>query len=236
MSCDNSLLSPFSKKYWDTAAKELTSIRTLTVAALMIALRVALKVVDIPLGIGISIGVGFIVNALMGSVCGPIIALMAGAITDILGYIVDPQGAYMFLFTLVEMLGSFIYALFLYRRNISFTRLLLCKLTVNVLVNIICQNVLFYIYDYLGKAKLVTITMSVIKNVVLLPIEVMALVLVFGALIIPLKKLKVFPPEQEQVKISAVQLVVLAVVMVAAIVVAAVFYPDIKTFVKALLT
>jgi len=231
--------NPFSKKYWYTAAKELSSIRSLTIAAVLIALRVALKVVDIPLGVGISIGVGFLVNAMMGAACGPVIAFIAGAITDSLGYLLDPQGGpYLPLFMLVEMLGSLIYALFLYKTKISFTRLLLCKASVNLIVNIICQNILLYVHNYIGKAVFVTIATSVVKNVILLPVEVMMLTVFFGALIPPLKKLKILPAEQAQLKTSYVTLIIVAV-CTAAIVILAINFLDftaIKAFIKSILS
>lgn len=231
--------NPFSKKYWYTAAMELCSIRSLCIAAVLIALRIALKVVDIPLGVGISIGVGFLVNSVLGAVCGPVIALIAGAITDSLGYLVDPQGGpYLFLFMFVEMLGSFIYALFLYKTKITFGKLLLCKASVNLFVNIILQNILLYVYNYIGKAIFVTITTSVVKNVILLPVEVMMLTVFLGALIPPLKKMKILPAEQEQLKISYVTIAIMAVCVVA-IVILAINYFDfkaIKAFIKSILS
>ena len=106
--------TPFSPSYWKCAFSELRSIRMLVLAALIVAVRVALKSIAIPVGDSLNITVGFFANALGSMLYGPIVALLGGMASDILGYVLFPKGAFFFPFALVDMLGSFPFALWLY--------------------------------------------------------------------------------------------------------------------------
>ena len=78
--------SPFSKAYWRDAARELGKVRMLAVAAILIAVRVALKSVAIPIAPPtLMINLGFFVNALGAMIFGPVVAIIAAAISDTLG-------------------------------------------------------------------------------------------------------------------------------------------------------
>ena len=115
--------NPFSLAYWRDAAAELKDTRMLVIAALMIALRVALKGLGIPLAPNLKINIAFFINALGAMIFGPVVATVAAAISDTLGCIIFPQGVYFFPFIFIEILGSVIFALFLYRAKVTVTRL-----------------------------------------------------------------------------------------------------------------
>jgi len=209
---------PFSAGYWKMAAKELTDLRTLIFAALIIAIRVALKQLFIPVGENLSIYIGFIFTAVGGSIYGPVMALIVGTITDLLGFVVAPTGAFNPLFTLVEVLSTFLYALVLYRRKITFGRLLLAKLSVNVLANIILQSSIMAIVY--GKAFYVYVVPRILKNIVMLPFEVLILAVVFGALIHPMIRLKLYSPQQNTLKMTKISYIILVVLTVILLIVA----------------
>ena len=92
----------------------------------------AMKPLRIPVATDVNITFGFIVNALGSMVYGPVVALLGGAVSDTLGYLVSPNGVYFFPFILLEMGGSFIFALFLYSTDITPVRLILSKFCVNL--------------------------------------------------------------------------------------------------------
>ena len=102
---------PFSRAYWKEAAGEFKKTKILVFAALMIALRVVMKMVSIPIGVDMRINTAFIVNAFGSAVFGPVVGLVAAAITDTLGCIFFPTGVYFFPFIFIEMAGSLCYAL-----------------------------------------------------------------------------------------------------------------------------
>lgn len=160
-------VTPFSRAYWRTAARELKSTRMLSLAALVIALRVALKSVVIPVGESLYISVAFLPNALGSMVYGPVVALIGGAASDVLGALLFPKGPFFPPFTLVEMLGSLLFALFLYRAPLRFWRIALSKLSVNLFCNILLTP-LFLAWMY-GRAVVLTSLPRIAKNVLLFP-------------------------------------------------------------------
>ncbi|MBE6560478.1 MAG: folate family ECF transporter S component [Ruminococcaceae bacterium] len=219
---------PFSLGYWKMAARELTDLRTLIFAALIIAIRVALKQVFIPVGESLSIYIGFIFTAVGGSVYGPVMALIVGTITDLLGFVVAPTGPFNPMFTLVEVLSTFLYALVLYRQKITFSRILLSKLSVNVLANMLLQSwVMSTLY---GKAFYVYVVPRIIKNIVMLPFEVIILSVLFGALIVPMIRLRMYNSTQNALVLRTSSYIILGIVAVVLLVLAIVVAMDYNTY------
>ena len=86
--------TPFSKDYWRLAFSEMRNPRTLVFAALVLALRIAVKPLSITLAGDLTEGIGFIINAFGSMVYGPVVALLSGALSDTLGFLVFPSGVY----------------------------------------------------------------------------------------------------------------------------------------------
>ena len=117
----------FTGGYWREAALQLKDVRVLCVAAMLIALRIALKGTKIPVGQDLNITFGFFVNSLGAMIFGPVMAVIGAVISDTLGVLVDPSGgAYFFPFVFVEIAGSLIFALMLWRQKLTSTRIILC--------------------------------------------------------------------------------------------------------------
>ena len=136
--------APLSKAYWRDAAAELRDTRMLVFAALMIALRVALKSLGIPIAADLKINIAFFVNAFGAMIFGPVVAIIAAAISDTLGCILFPTGAYFFPFIFIEIAGSLIFALFLYRARVTATRVILSRFCIDFFVNILIH---FHLHD-----------------------------------------------------------------------------------------
>lgn len=176
---ENSLLS---KGYWHSAAAEFKSLRTLTFAAVMVAIGVVLSSFYIPVaGDYLRIKFTYIPSAIGALICGPLVGITIGAATDLLGVALFPSGAFFPGYTLSAVLAGFIYGLFLYRRQITVLRLLLAKLTVNYFINAGLGSLWNSIVR--GKGYMYYFTTSIIKNSILLPIEVLILVLLLKALL-----------------------------------------------------
>ena len=178
--------TPFSAEYWHQAFGELKNTRTLVFAALILALRIAMKPLKIPIAADVNITFGFIVNALGSMVYGPVVALLGGAVSDTLGYLVAPSGVYYFPFIFLEMAGSFIFALFLYSTDITPVRLILAKFCVNLFVNILLNEPIMVLY-YRDVLHLTTyqpfVWVRIVKNIVMLPIEAVILMVIFRAVL-----------------------------------------------------
>lgn len=178
---------PFSKAYWRDAAAELKDTRMLVFAAFMIALRVALKLVSIPLAPGLNVNTAFLANAMGAMVFGPVMAAICAVATDILGYLVKPEGIYFVPFILTEVAGSVIFALFLYRTKVNPIRVMLSRFCICFFVNVVIQTPIYIWYYALymgGKTYALTIP-GIIKNLFMFPIESVVLTL-FLSVIVPI--------------------------------------------------
>ena len=177
--------TPFCAEYWRQAFSELKNTRTLVFAALILALRIAMKPLKIPIAADVNITFGFIVNALGSMVYGPVVALLGGALSDTLGFLVAPSGVYYFPFIFLEMAGSLIFALFLYSTDITPVRLILSKFCVNLFVNILLNEPIMvrYYQLFFTTAYQPFVWVRIVKNIVMLPIEALILMVVFRALI-----------------------------------------------------
>lgn len=200
----------FSPAYWKSAISELKNIRTLVFAAVLIAFRIVLKTASIPVADELSITFGYLLNALGSAVYGPVVGGLTGVICDILGYFVHPTGPFMPLFTLIEAMGSFVYGLILYKATFSPGRIFTAKLSINVVVNIICTSLAMN--HYYGKGFVYYMIPRIIKNTVMLPFETAVLILIFNAALVPLIRMKLISPTQTKMKLDWQTLIVRFVV------------------------
>lgn len=211
--------SVFTAEYWKCAAYQLKDVHMLCIAAILIALRVALKSAYIPLGENLNIYFGFFVNALGAMIFGPVIAIIGAAISDTLGALLFPSGAYFFPFIFVEIAGSLTFALFLWRRKLSTVRVVLSRFAVVTVCNFILNPIImnwYYAWLNNGKSyKFITLP-RVIKNLALFPAEAFLLVLFLSALTPALTRLKLIPTEQDKLTFDKKHIVLLAVLFVAA--------------------
>lgn len=185
-------MSIFSKSYWKQAAAPFSDIRWLCMAAVFIALRVAVDAVSIQLGPDLYISVSFLSTALGSSLYGPLMGLACGAITDTISALLFPKGAYFFPFIFVEMVGGFLFGLFLWRQKTTPTRVILSKLSVTFFCNILLNTgVLYWMYAWLGnpKTSLLFALPRLIKNLVLFPAECVLMILLFNALLPGLQRM-----------------------------------------------
>ena len=172
---------PFSAAYWRTAAAEVRNLRKLSFAALMIALCIVLGYLpSLTLPYGGRITWGFLARALCAYVCGPVLGVLFGFAEDILSFFLTGGGGYPFFFgyTFTTMLGVFLYALCLYRADLTVRRIFLAKLLTNI-ENVTLGALWMSILS--GKAYLVTAPASAVKNLVMLPVQtaVLCVLLVF---------------------------------------------------------
>lgn len=180
------------------SALELKNLRCLCVTAILIALDLALKLVTIQLPFA-KISVAFVAIAAIGMLFGPVVAFLAGGITDILGMLIaQNMDAFNPLFTLVEMTGGLLYGLFLYNFTVikpdfsggkaffksiganwgSFLRIVLAKFTVIVICNLIMNTSFQVITGYIAPEVFwVKLWARVGTNFIKMPFDVLLLLL-----------------------------------------------------------
>lgn len=178
---------PFSRAYWHDAAMELKDTHMLVFAALMIALRLVMKQVSIPITPVLRINAAFFVNALGAMVFGPVMASICAVITDVLGYIIRPDGVYFPPFVLTEVGGSLVFALYLYRAKVNTTRVVLSRFTINLVINVLLQTpIMMWYYAICMGGKQYTLLMalpSLVKNILMFPIEAFLLTLFLSVML-----------------------------------------------------
>lgn len=164
--------TPFSPAYWRDAAAELRDTKMLVFAALMIAIRVALKLVAIPLAPNLKINTAFLANALGAMVFGPVVAALSAIVSDFLGVLITGD-VYFLPMVLLEIGGSVIFALFLYRARVTPTRVILSRFAICLLINTFLQTPLMMLYYkmMMGGAPYVLTVPKIIKNLFMFPIE-----------------------------------------------------------------
>ncbi len=189
--------TPFTPAYWRAALKSFHNIRNLVFAALMIAACIILSspALSIRLGEGLSVSVSFAARALCSLVYGPVGAVVFAAAEDTLSFLISSRGdPYFPGYLLTTMLGCLWYALFFYRARMSILRVALAKALTNV------QNVFLgslWSAILYSKGYLYYMTSSAVKNLIYLPIQILILVVLFGALLPVLHRLGLIPSQTE---------------------------------------
>jgi ECF transporter S component (folate family) len=170
----NSIFSIIMPKYWITACSEFRNLRSLVFAGLTIALSTVLSSLYIPVGVNLRITTAFLPLALGSMIFGPVVGLSAGLAYDLIGYLFIPATVFFGGYTLSSMLEFFIYGIFLYRCKISVLRVFLCILIIDFGIHVglgcLWSSMLF------GKGYYYFFIKSLIKNAIMLPIEVVMLV------------------------------------------------------------
>ena len=183
--------TPFSRAYWKDAVKDSKKLRTLVFSALMIAACSALgRIPSIQVTDGVKIGWGFLARATCALVGGPINALLFGLAEDTINYILTPTGPYFPGYALTTMIGTMVYALFLYRTKVTIWRIFLAKLcnnVINVLLGSLWSAILY------SKGYLYYVSTRIVTNSIMLPIQTVMLTVLFAALIPALIQLDILP-------------------------------------------
>lgn len=186
-----------SYKYWKDASSQLGNIKMVTIAALIVALRVAVKFIRIQLAPGLNVSLDAYVNSLGSVIYGPVMGLVVGSISDVLGCLATGRMAEYFPpFVLVEMSSSFIFGLFFWRKKINVTRTLTAKFTVNFVCNIMLTSIfnkwMYYLYYGIERAEAYNVINGarIVKNLIMFPLEAMIIIIVLSASLPVLSRLK----------------------------------------------
>jgi len=188
-------INMLTSAYWKSTVNQSNKLTILSVTALMIALNIAISAYFIPVGENLRVYFSFIPTAIAGLIGGPAIALGYGFTCDILGFIIHPSGPFFPGYLLSSMLGALIYALYFYRARITVVKILLCKLTVNILINIGLNSL--WSAMLFGKGYYYYLVKSIIKNILMLPIEVIILISIFQVILPLASKMKLIPSNKQ---------------------------------------
>lgn len=158
---------------------ELRDPRALVVTSILIALNLAMDMAGIKFYImpETRVSPGFLCNASIGMLYGPSVGMLAGFLTDILGFLFDRSGmAYFPGYTITAVLGGLFYGLFLYKGKPTLLRVLGAKACINLFCNIGLNTV--WSSMLYGSAISAILPARIVKNLILLPIEVILIYVV----------------------------------------------------------
>ena len=124
------------KQQFTDSYKEMKHLNTIVLTALLIAVGIVLGYFSIQLTENIKIGVSFVATQLTATLFGPIVGGIMGGVADILKFIMKPTGAFSILWTLNAIIGPVIYGMMLYKKKLTFWRIIISKAVVAIVVNL----------------------------------------------------------------------------------------------------
>lgn len=192
---ERKFLSLVSSEFWRTAAAEYKSVRTLCIAALFVALHTVLSMFYIPISQSLQIQFTFIADVICGIICGPLVGILCGIAADLISFMMHPEWGFFPGYTLTCLLTFVVYGLYLYRRRLSVLRVLLARLTVNLFINVglgCVWSAMLY-----GKGYYYYFATSIIKNLAMLPVEVIVMCVVLRLLLPVLSNMNLIPPQKK---------------------------------------
>ena len=137
--------NPFNVKFWDSALKEVRNLKVFNMCfiAVLFALQLSLKTIKIYTGFAnLTIGITYLVFAYICLIYGPVWGLIIGFGSDVIGFMIAPDNVFHFGYTIQAMLTGFVYGLCLYKTNVTFSKVLLCRIIVNILLNAVYGSIL----------------------------------------------------------------------------------------------
>ncbi len=179
------------------SAEELKDLRSVIVTGLLIAVSMAIESFTIQLGFA-KINFAFLAIAAIGMLYGPTVGFFAGAVCDILGFLVAPDGGFLPLYTLIGAVQGLLYGLIAYRRlckrktvsanpyanPAQLIRLCIARIVDVLLINLVCNTAANYHYGFLGDKTLgAAIAARVLKNVIELPFDLILIAAILPAVL-----------------------------------------------------
>jgi len=161
------------KEYWKNAAKELKNVRSITGAALFAAMSPVLALLTININQFLQIGFTSLTHAMTGYLYGPVVAGVAGGLADIIKYLLKPDGAFFPGFTLNEIVVGTLYGMFFYKKKITVPRCIGSRFIITFLINLTMTPL--WLSIMYGNAYKVMVPARIIKNLVMIPIDIFIL-------------------------------------------------------------
>lgn len=171
-------------KKFKMSAKNLTTTRGLVMSAMFLALYSVLGMFKIPIppaALQNRLTLTFAATAAAAMVLGPVPAIVAGGLGDILGYLLNQGGgAYFPGFTISAMLGGLIYGVCLYKRDKKHMLwwIMIAVFLITLFVNMILNT--FWLSVMYNKAYGIFAIERIIKNVIAYPLHVVIIFAVFA--------------------------------------------------------
>lgn len=138
---------------------QLIKTKQLCTVAMLIALSFILGAFSLRIGVGIKVSFKFLPVFLCSALFGPLMGGLCGALSDVVSYIVNPVGAFLWQYTLIEFLYGVSFGLFFYKKsglNVeNIIRLVICISINTVLLSTLANA--YILKDLIGRTFIETI-------------------------------------------------------------------------------
>ena len=161
-------MKKFAAIYRDSY-RELKNVRTITTVAMFMAISMVLRYFTLDVGPFLKIGFASVANQFVYYLFGPVVGGFFGLILDLVMYVIKPTGAFFPGFTFNAVLAGILYGTFLYKRPISFKRVLFTHLLVIVVCNLILTPI--WLKILYGQGMLAMMPVRILKNVIQWPVD-----------------------------------------------------------------
>lgn len=146
-----------------------TNVQKLAYAALLIAAQIVLsRFLSVQTQV-FKIGFGFVPIVLAAMLFGPLWAAAVAAISDVLGAVLFPVGAYFPGFTLTAVLVALVYGFFLYREQ-SLVRIVAAVLVISIPLHLFLNT--FWISMLYSKAYWALLLSRMLQVAVMVPVQI----------------------------------------------------------------
>lgn len=171
----------------------MSKSKKIILSALLLALTVILSrflAIKTPL---LSINFGFVPVVLCAIWLGPKWAILVNVLSDLIGATLFPFGSFFIGYTITKVVSGFIYGVLLYKKEQdTFTdkqfilRLIISVILVTLIANIGMNTLWLKITT--GKAFMVLLSARIVKELVMIPIEIITIIILEKALRVPFNK------------------------------------------------
>ncbi len=174
------------------SSRELSSVRSISICAMMLALRVVIGYfsnLTLAFSPDVKIGFAFLPVAIAAMLCGPVCGMIVGGLGDVLSFLIAPMGYYFPGWTVSGLLVGLLYGIFLYKAKKLLPSIIICEVVIGLFIEVALGSL--WLYIQFNKAFLLMAGMRGIKTLAALPIETV-LVYFFSKVLskIPLLKRK----------------------------------------------
>ena len=175
-------------KTFGTSAREFKSLHTVILCGLMGALGIILKMfASIPFG-PFTITYAWIPNRIVDFIFGPAVGAVYGGVMDIVKFMLKPTGTFNLGYTAVAVLAGLVFGTILYKKPVSFMRIVFAQSLVKIFINAGLSTYLMAFER--GEAFMALMPVRLVKNLIMIPLDSILLFVVLTALMKVLPRLK----------------------------------------------
>lgn len=156
------------------SAALLKGTKNIVTLGMILAVSMVVNVLAIQITPTLRLTFNFLVYAVCGALFGPVPSLITFMVSDVLSYMINSHGGmYFFGFTLNAGLAGLIYGIILFRKNFSIWRCIIVKSICSLFLNVGLSTI--WLHMLYGNAIAALFWVRLIKNLMLLPIEILLL-------------------------------------------------------------